>query len=134
MVRRLGQANIVGALLLLVIVVSAWCLIWIWVYPILESFKEYHPGPRLKELSYEYLIIEDVWVKGGECVVYVYNAGEIEATLSAIYINHIQVWKGQVELKVGEGVSLILSLPPGEEEVRTLKIVTLRGGEYYWRG
>jgi len=134
LVRRLGQANIVGALLLLVIVVSMWCLVWIWIYPTLELFKEYYPEPRLKELSYEHLIIEDVWVRGDECIVYVYNAGEIEITLSAIYINHIQVWKGQMKLEVGEGVSLVLKVPPGEGDVKTLKVVTLRGGEYYWGG
>jgi len=110
-----------------------WCLVWIWVYPALEMFKEYYPEPRLRELSHELLIIEDVWIRDGECVIYVYNAGEIEATLSAIYVNHIQVWKGSIELKVGEGISLTVELP-SEERIRTLKVVTIRGGEYYWRG
>jgi len=131
---RKAQANIIGAMLLVTIVSAIWCLVWIWIYPTLETLKESLPEPRIVELTMEKLIIEDVWVKNNECIIYIYNCGEIEATISAVYINHIQVWKGNIEIGIGKGITLTVSMPQGEEIIKVLKVVTIRGGEYYWRG
>ena len=129
-----AQANVVGALLLIVVVIGLWCLVWLWVHPALEAFKGEYPEARLSELSAEYVIVEDVWVVGSECRIYVYNAGEVEVVVSAVYINHKQAWKGELKLYVGEGKWLVVQMPQGESAVRELKVVTARGGEYYWGG
>ncbi len=129
-----GQANVLGAMLLLTIVITLWCVVWMWVFPILEDLSKVLIKPRLSELLVEDLIIEDVWVRDTQCTIYIYNIGEVEVTVSAIYINHILVWKGELLIGIGEGVSITVNMPQGQTMVKSLKVVTVRGGEYYWRG
>lgn len=128
-----GQANVLGVMLLLVMVIALWSMVWMWALPIIEDIKTTLIKSRFSELIVEELIIEDVWVRGSECTIYVYNIGEVKATISAIYVNHILAWKGQITVDVGEGTSITFDLPSDGGKVRILKVVTTRGGEYYWR-
>lgn len=127
-----GQANVLGAMILLTIIIILWSMVWMWVMPILDELRGILTHTRINELIDESLIIEDVWVYNGNCTIYIYNDGKIEATISAIYINHILTWKGEITLEVGQGINLTVKLPPDVTTIKVLKVVTLRGGEYYW--
>jgi len=122
-----GQAEVMGALLLAVLVTLAFIGLWTWFYP---RYLEW--GRRLDEellesemMASERIVVERVKEVVGGLRVYLTNTGEVELEVVSIYVNDTRAWDGELRLRVGESVDLEVEASHGE--LYRIKVCSMRG-------
>jgi len=78
----------------------------------------------------ERFIIEDVWFKTGEIVVYLRNVGKISIKVSVVYVNHTLRSFTPLELEVNEHKWLNVHYNWTSDSTYHINIVTSRGTKF----
>jgi len=128
LLNKRGISSVLSNLLLMVIAVAAMSIATTATYFITENLRE-NMGERF--------IIEDVWFKTGEIVVYLRNVGKISIKGSAVYVNHTSQLFTPLEFKleVGEHGWLNVTYNWDSDSTYHINIVTSRGTKFadYYR-
>ncbi len=126
-----GQAEIIGALLLVAIVMVLWSLFWIWFYPQYEAYRGSVTRAREEAVrSLKENIVIEILVYNGDTTgkVYISNLGGVETTVYSVYLNNTLVWDGEAKLRVGEGTWINfnwINVPDPYNKVYYVKVCTL---------
>ncbi|MCK5592855.1 hypothetical protein KAI31_02030 [Candidatus Bathyarchaeota archaeon] len=128
LLNKKGISSVLSNLLLMVIAVAAMSIATTATYFITENLRE-NMGERF--------IIEDVWFKTGEIVVYLRNVGKISIKGSVVYVNHTSQLFTPLEFKleVGEHGWLNITYNWDSDSTYHINIVTSRGTKFadYYR-
>lgn len=109
---RAGQAETIGAILLVVVAVAVWAAAWGFFYPVYQQLSQRVERERLvaeKGLR-EYLLLERLYVDQGKVCAYITNTGDVETELVSLYFNDTLVWSGYLDLKVGQSAQVCTPL------------------------
>lgn len=100
----------------------------------LAATAAYVISNNLHQTMGERFIVEDVWFRTGSVNVYLRNVGEVDITVSSVYINFILQSTSLLTLHVGEGGWLNATYTWMSGQVYYINIVTTRGtqvADYY---
>lgn len=124
---RGGEVQALSALLMAAIVISAFSLLWIWLYPRYLDLERMISEGALEAEAFmsERVVVERVKEVEGGLKVYITNTGRVYLELVSVYVNDTLGWEGRVGLGVGEGVDLEVSAPHGE--VYRVRVCSARG-------
>jgi E3 ubiquitin-protein ligase DOA10 len=120
---RRGISSVLSNLLLMVIAVAAMSIATTATYLITEN---------LRENMSERFIIEDVWFKTGEIVVYLRNVGKMSIKVTTVYVNHTSQLFTPLEFKleVGEHEWLSVIYDWDSDGTYHINIITSRGTKF----
>ena len=107
-----GQAEVIGAVLLLVIVVALWAIAWNIFYPTYQQASQRLERERLlaeKGLR-EYILVERIYLENGHICAWVTNTGDVQTELVSLYLNDTLAWSGYIDLKTGSSTEVCTSL------------------------
>jgi len=127
-----GQVQVLAALLLLAITVSAWLIVWIWFYPQYWSTYTNLQNEKLKgeqRLS-ERLVVENIIFNSSAASLYVTNTGSIEVKVVAVYVDNVLTWEGEVGLLVDSSSWINVTLSPVSGRTYVFKLVSSRGNSW----
>ncbi len=105
----MGQAEIIGALLLVVIATLMWLGFWSWFYPQMQTYQQ---RIKIEESTVrrslgEYVLVEILYKnEAGKICAYITNTGDYETSIVSLYFNDTLVWSGKIPLKVGESIEI----------------------------
>lgn len=106
---RRGQAEVIGALLLVTIAVLMWLGFWSWFYPQMQTYQQrvkIEESVAKRSLG-EYVLVEILYRNpAGRICAYVTNTGDYETRVVSLYFNDTLVWSGEIPLKVGESAEI----------------------------
>lgn len=112
----MGQAEIIGALLLVVIATLMWLGFWSWFYPQMQIYQqriEIEESTVRRSLG-EYVLVEILYRNAaGRICAYITNTGDYETNIVSLYFNDTLVWNGKIPLKVGESIEIETPLTSG---------------------
>ncbi|MEZ0346377.1 MAG: hypothetical protein ABWK01_07490, partial [Infirmifilum sp.] len=122
-----GQAEVVAALLSTLVLVAAFAILWISLYPqylgLEQSVQRNILYARLA--AREQLVLERARLQDGKLNLTIANTGDFETTLIAVYLNETLAWNGA--LQIPPGASKSLEAPAGSAASYVIKLCTLRG-------
>lgn len=125
---RRGQSEVVAALLMTLILVLAFTLLWLYLYPrYLRTEQEVERSVLQARLqASEQLVLAQVsnWTSGLNLTVV--NTGDVDVTLRAAYINETMAWSGHVLIPPGQATTITVS-PPPKGALLLVKLCTTRG-------
>jgi FlaG/FlaF family flagellin (archaellin) len=116
---------ILSSLLLTVITVAAMSL---------AATAAYVISDNLHQTMGERFIVEDVWFRTGDINIYLRNVGEVDLTVSSVYVNFTLQSTSPFTLQVGQHGWLNVSFTWASGKVYNINIVTTRGtkvADYY---
>jgi flagellin-like protein len=103
-----GQAEVIGAILLLVIAVALWAAAWNLFYPTYQQASQRLERERLlaeKGLK-EYLLVERIYLNNGHVCAWVTNTGDVQTELASLYLNNTLAWSGYIDVKAGASIEV----------------------------
>jgi len=115
---RRGVTPVLSSLLLTVIAVAGMSTAVTATYVITD---------QLHDIMGERLIIEDVWFRDGEVLVYLRNVGKISVTVDAVYINRVAQPFASVELEQGKHGWVTIPYYWSANSAYEIKVATRRG-------
>jgi len=116
---------VLSSLLLTVIVVAAMSL---------AATAAYVISDNLHQSMGERFIVEDVWFRSGGISIYLRNIGEVDVSLSSVYVNFTNQLIAPLTLQMGKQTWLNITYPWISGSLYYVNIVTTRGtkvADYY---
>ena len=123
----LGEAEVVAALLMAVVVVGGFALLWLWLYPSYVGWEQRASRSMLEArlAARERVVVERVKCAGGGLNVVVLNTGDIALRVLAVYVNESLVWSGSLNLAPGASAAVTASAACGN--LYLVKVCSARG-------
>ena len=122
-----GEAEIVAALLMAVVVVSGFALLWLWLYPSYSSWEQqaFRSMLEARLAARERLVVERMKCAGGALSVAILNTGDVALRVLAVYVNESLAWSGVLDLAPGANSLITVSTPCGR--LYLVKVCSARG-------
>jgi len=122
-----GEAEVVAALLMAVVVVGGFALLWLWLYPSYLSWEQRASRAMLEArlAARERVVVERVKCAGGGVSVFVTNTGDVALRVLAVYVNESLAWSGSLDLTPSASAVVAASSPCGN--VYLVKVCSARG-------
>jgi len=124
---RRGQAEVVAALLMTVVVVGGFALLWLWLYPRYLEWERSVSEAALaaRAAAGERVVVELLRCSGGVANITLLSTGSVGVRVAAVYVNETLVWSGSLYLAPGQRGSVVVGLPCGS--LYRVKVCSSRG-------
>jgi flagellin-like protein len=127
---------VIGTILMIMITMIGMTLLFAFVASYSQTYKA-----GIGSSVMESLTIEDIWLSVGKspydssCIIYVYNSGKIDCTISAVYIDGLTLNVNlNKPIEVGKDLPITLDSardsPWVSGQTYTFKVSTLRGSNF----
>ncbi|AKG38589.1 hypothetical protein MA03_03830 [Infirmifilum uzonense] len=124
----LGQAEIIAALLLTVIVLAGFAITWTYLFPSYLSWEHEASNTALESrlAASEKIVIGNAVFSSSTVKLTLVNTGSVGIRVRAIYVNETPAWQGQLDLAPGQPAEISLSVP-GDNLLLWVKVCSARG-------